>query len=102
MTAAQCVDFLVDRVGHERQNAAGEVRRSFETRYPPLYQAGYMLGGLQLRALYRELVEGGAMTPREFHDAVMHENCMPIAMLRESLTDRPLARDFNPSWRFDD
>jgi len=38
--------FLVDRVGHERENAAGEVRRSFKGDYGPLYQAGYMLGGL--------------------------------------------------------
>jgi hypothetical protein len=102
LTAAECVDFLVDRVGHERQNAAGEVRRSFETRYSPLYQAAYMLGGLQLRALYRELVDGGQMTPSQFHDAVMHENCMPIAMLRASLTDLELSRDYEPNWRFDD
>jgi hypothetical protein len=102
MTAAECVDFLVDRVGHERQNAAGEVRRSFETSYGPLYQAAYMLGGLQIRALYRELVEGGQMTPREFHDAVMHENCIPIAMVRASLTNQELSRDYKPDWRFDD
>jgi uncharacterized protein (DUF885 family) len=102
MTAAECVDFLVDRVGHERQNAAGEVRRSFETSYGPLYQAAYMLGGLQIRALYRELVESGKMTPREFHDAVMHENCIPIAMVRASLTNQELSRDYKPDWRFDD
>ncbi len=102
MTAAECVDFLVDRVGHERQNAAGEVRRSFETFYGPLYQAAYMLGGLQLRSLYRELVDSGKMTPREFHDAVMHENCIPIAMVRASLTNQELTRDYKPDWRFDD
>ena len=38
-TAKQCVDFLVDRVGHERENAAAEVRRSFEGNYPPLCAA---------------------------------------------------------------
>ncbi|MFX8937956.1 DUF885 family protein, partial [Acinetobacter baumannii] len=27
-TPQQCIDFLVDRVGHERANAEGEVRRS--------------------------------------------------------------------------
>jgi uncharacterized protein (DUF885 family) len=102
MTAAECVDFLVERVGHERQNAAGEVRRSFETHYGPLYQAAYMLGGLQLRALYREVVESGKMTPREFHDAVLQENCIPIAMVRASLTNQELSRDYEPQWRFDD
>ena len=51
-TPAQCIDFLVDRVGHERDNADAEVRRSFESSYGPLYQAGYMIGALQLRELY--------------------------------------------------
>ncbi|HKO78843.1 MAG TPA: DUF885 family protein, partial [Chitinophagaceae bacterium] len=47
----QCIDFLVDRVGHERANAEGEVRRSFTGGYGPLYQVAYMLGGLQFMAL---------------------------------------------------
>lgn len=102
MTAAECIDFLVDRVGHERDNAAGEVRRSFEAGYSPLYQAGYMLGGLQLRALYRELVTNGKMTPRAFHDAVLQENSIPIEMVRASLTHQPLTRDYKSQWRFDD
>jgi hypothetical protein len=102
MNAQECIDYLVDRVGHERENAEGEVRRSFETSYPPLYQAAYMLGGLQFRALYRELVDGGEMTPREFHDAVLEENSIPIEMVRASLTKQPLTRDYKPQWRFDD
>jgi uncharacterized protein (DUF885 family) len=53
MTEAEAVDFLVDRVGHERANAAAEVRRSFEGNYSPLYQVAYMMGGLQFRALRR-------------------------------------------------
>ncbi len=102
MTAQECIDFLVDRVGHERENAAGEVRRSFEGGYSPLYQAAYMLGGLQLRALYRELVTGGKMTPRAFHDAVLQENSIPIEMVRASLTHQPLTRDYKSQWQFDD
>ena len=50
-TPQQCIDFLVDRVGHERANAEGEVRRSFYGGYKPLYQIGYMIGGLQFMAL---------------------------------------------------
>ena len=57
MTPKQAIDFLVDTVDFERANAEAEVRRSFTGAYSPLYQAGYMLGGLQLRALYRELVD---------------------------------------------
>src|SRR5262249_37629322 len=33
MTPEQCVDLLVDRVGHERANAEGEVRRSVNGSY---------------------------------------------------------------------
>ena len=53
------IDFLVDRVGHERDNATAEVRRSFDPSagYGPLYQAAYLLGGLQLRGLRQELVD---------------------------------------------
>jgi len=89
-------------VGHERDNATAEVRRSFETDYGPLYQAAYMLGGLQLRALHRELVDSGKMTNREFHDRVLYENSIPIELVRASLTGQKLTRDFKSSWRFYD
>ena len=102
MTPQQAVDFLVDRVGHERDNAAAEVRRSFNGSYPPLYQTAYMLGGLQLRALHRELVDSGKMTNRAFHDAVLKENRVPIEMIRASLTGQKLSRDFRSNWRFYD
>ena len=102
MTAQECIDFLVDKVGHERENAAGEVRRSFESTYSPLYQAGYMIGALQLRALYRELVDSGKMTPRAFHDAVLQENSIPIEMVRASLTGQELTREYKSHWMFDD
>ena len=78
MTAQECVDFLVDRVGHERENAAAEVRRSFETDYEPLYQCAYMLGGLQFRALHKELVASGRMTNRQFHDAILQLNAIRL------------------------
>lgn len=102
MTPPQCIDFLVDRVGHERDNATAEVRRSFNGSYEPLYQCAYMLGGLQLRALRRELVKSGKMTDRAFHDAILHENAIPIEMVRASLTDVPLTPDHTTRWRFDD
>jgi len=58
----ESIDFLVDRVGHERDNATAEVRRSFEGGYSPLYQAAYLLGALQLRSLHKELVDSKIMT----------------------------------------
>ena len=102
MKPAEMVDFLVKRVGHELDGATAEVRRYIGGDYGPLYQAAYMLGGLQLRALYRELVVPGKMTPRAFHDAVLRENAIPIEMIRASLTRQELPRDFTPRWRFAD
>ena len=99
-TPQQCIDFLVDRVGHERANAEGEVRRSFTGHYGPLYQIAYMIGGLQFYALKTELVERGKMTYKEFHDAVLRENNMPVEMVRAILTDQPLEKDFKSAWRF--
>jgi uncharacterized protein (DUF885 family) len=96
----QCIDFLVDRVGHERESATGEVRRSFNGSYPPMYQAGYMLGALQLRELHRELVRPGGMTNRQFHDAILVGGPMPIEMVRVRLGAGLPPRDFRPQWRF--
>ena len=99
MTPQEAVDFLVERVGHERANAEAEVRRSF-MEAPPLYQAAYMLGGLQFRALHEELVGSGRMSDREFHDAVLRGGRMPVEMVWARLTGQPLTRDYRPHWRF--
>lgn len=100
MTPQECIDFLVDRVGHERENATAEVRRSVGGLYSPLYQCAYMLGGLQFRALHRELVQSGTMTDREFHDAILRMNRIPVEMIRARLADVPLSADYQPNWRF--
>jgi hypothetical protein len=100
MTPEQAIQFLVDTVGFERANAEGEVRRSFNGSYSPLYQAGYMLGGLQLRALHHELVDSGKMTERAFHDAILEGGAMPIAMVRARLSKLPLTREGLAPWRF--
>lgn len=100
MTPQQCIDFLVDRVGHERDNATAEVRRSFAGMYGPLYQAAYMLGGLQIRAMRKELVESGKLTNKQFHDGILQENSIPIEMVRASLSNAPLTRDFKAAWKF--
>jgi hypothetical protein len=100
MTPAAMVDFLVDRVGHERSGATAEVRRYIGSSYGPLYQAAYMLGGLQLRALYQELTGPGKLTPRAFHDAVLQQNAIPLEMIRTIMIGAELPRDWKPSWRF--
>ncbi len=100
MKPAEMVDFLVDRVGHERDGATAEVRRYIGGDYPPLYQAAYLLGGMELRALHKELVESGKMTDRAFHDAVLRENAIPIEMIRAGLAQTKLPRDHSPRWKF--
>jgi len=101
LTPEQCVDMLVDEVGHERRNAAAEVRRSFNGEYGPLYQVAYMIGGLQLRALQREAVGPGKLGLCEFHDAVLQGGNMPIEMVRARVEKLPLTKDWKPGWRFD-
>ncbi|MEX1183692.1 MAG: DUF885 family protein [Gemmatimonadota bacterium] len=94
----EAVDFLVERVGHERANAEAEVRRSAID--APLYQIAYMIGGLQFRELHRELVDSGQMTSKQFHDAVMQGGRMPVELVRARLDSRPLTADYQTQWRF--
>ncbi len=99
-TPQQCIDFLVDRVGHERANAEGEVRRSFTGGYGPLYQIAYMIGALQFYELKKELVDSKKMSFKQYHDKVMQENSMPVEMVRALLTNQSLTREFSTQWRF--
>jgi len=96
----EAVDFLVNEVGHERENATAEVRRSFQGNYGPLYQAAYLLGGLQLRGLKAELVDFGQMTLKEFHDAVVLQGSMPFPYTRLAISKMPLTRDMSLDWKF--
>lgn len=100
MTPQECIDLLVNKVGHERDNATAEVRRSFDGSYGPLYQIAYLIGGLQQYAMHKELVKSGKMTNREFNDALLKENRIPIEMLRAAITNQKLTRDFVTTWRF--
>ena len=100
MTPEEAIELLVERVGFERAASEAEVRRSFTGAYSPLYQAGYLLGGLQIRELHRELVESGQMTNRDFHDHILKSGRMPIEMVRASVTGESPPRDFEARWRF--
>jgi len=99
-TPEQCVDLLVNKVGHERDNALAEVRRSFSGDYGPLYQMAYMMGGLQFYELHKDLVGGKKMTDRQFHDAVLKEGSIPVEMVRAILTKQKLSKDHTTSWRY--
>jgi hypothetical protein len=98
----EAIDFLVDRVNFEPDNATAEVRRSFDPSagYSALYQAAYLLGGLQLRGLRQELVESGRMSEKAFHDRIVIQGSMPIALHRLAIVPEPLRRDMEVDWRF--
>lgn len=100
-TPRQCVDYLVQEVGHEYANAHAEVKRSFEEEeYGPLYQLAYLTGGLQLMRIHHELVDSGKMTNIEFHDRVIKENHLPMEMMRATLINQKLNRDYKTCWKF--
>lgn len=101
-TPQECIDFLVDRVGHERANAEGEVRRSFVGNYPPLYQLAYLTGGRQFYALHKELVDSGKMTDKEFHDRIITMNAMPVEMVKAIMTDQKINKNYKAKWKFYD
>ncbi|MEM9828699.1 MAG: DUF885 family protein, partial [Planctomycetota bacterium] len=100
MTPQECIDFLVDRVGHERRNATAEVRRSVMAGYGPLYQAAYMLGGLQILSLHKDLVESERWTEKQFHDRILREGSIPVTALKAILDDQPPGKNGFPPWRF--
>lgn len=102
LSPQECIDLLVDMVGHERATAEGEVRRSLNGNYSPLYQAGYFLGAMQLYALRQEVLSSKALGEKEFHDRVLKANQMPIELLRALLLKKDLSRDYKTQWRFYD
>ncbi len=102
MQPKEMVDFLVERVGHEKLGATSEVRRFIAGDYSPLYQCGYMIGGLQLNALHNELVGSKKMSEREFNDTVLTYNTMPIELIRAGMLKLPLTRESKATWRFYD
>lgn len=101
-TPEQCIDFLVDQVGHERRNATAEVRRSIQGGYGPLYQCAYMIGGLQLRSLHQEMVLEGSWSEKDFHDAILHAGPIPNEFLRAEMLGAAVPKEMSVSWRFDD
>ena len=100
MKATECVQFLIDRVGFEKANAEGEVRRSFNGSYPPIYQCAYMLGALQFYALHKEMVGSGKMTNRAFHDSLYQQGNMPVEMVRLAINGQKVDRNYEASWKF--
>ena len=101
MAPKEMVDFLVERVGHERPQATSEVRRYIAGRYGALYQAAYMLGGKQLQALHGEIVGAGRMTEKLFHDRILRMGPIPVDLVRALLVEEvELSPTYRTDWRF--
>ena len=103
MTIEECIDLLVNRIGHERSLATVEAKAHLSGRAyggNPLAQSSYLIGGLQVRALSRELVDSGTMTAKAFHDAVLLENSIPVELLRAKMINQDLRSDFTSKWKF--
>lgn len=99
MSPSECIEMLVNEGGHERSNAEGEVRRSFSGAYPELYQAAYLIGGIQVRALAKELSAQG-IPLKVFLDRMIVENEMPIEALRALILNEKLTRPATAQWKF--
>jgi uncharacterized protein (DUF885 family) len=102
MQPKEMVDFLVERVGHEKLGATGEVRRFIAGSYSPLYQCGYMIGGLQLNSLRKEIVGSGKMSEKQFNDTVLTYGSIPVELIRAGMLNLPLTRETKSTWRFYD
>jgi hypothetical protein len=99
MTPAEMVNFLVERVGHEKLGATSEVRRFIGDGYSPLYQCGYMIGGLQILALHHELVDSGKMREKQFNDTVLTYNAIPVDLIRAGMLHLLLRPDQRAEWK---
>ena len=102
MSTADCVQMLVEEVGHEQSTAEGEVRRSFNGDWPPLYQLAYLIGAIQMVALRNEVVSTKRLfTEKEFHDRVLTLGQMPWSVVRALLLDEEINPNTPPTWNWD-
>ena len=100
LTPDEMVSFLVERIGHEKNQATAEVRRYISPNVPVLYQVSYMIGGLQFMSLWKEHVQSGDMTEIEFHDAVLALGPIPLDLIHSALKKADFPQDYVPRWRF--
>ena len=100
MSPKECIDFLVDRVGHERDNATGEVRPLVQRRLrpalpgrlPPRRHAAPRPPS-RARRVGQDDRQG---VPRRDPQGEPH----PVEMIRAVLTKQKLGGDFISSWKF--
>ena len=52
------------------------------------------------QALRKELVDTRQMTEMQFHDEIMRQGNMPMALIRLRMTKQKLTRDMDLNWKF--
>lgn len=100
ITPPEMIEFLADRVGHERFGATSEVRRYIGDDYSPLYQCSYLIGGLQLRALREEVLGSQLMSEREAHDRLLTYGAIPVILIRADMLNLDLSDPQTLNWNF--
>jgi len=45
-------------------------------------------------------VDSGKMTYKQYHDAILKENNIPVELLRAILTNQKLKREYTTNWLF--
>ncbi|MFW5946419.1 MAG: DUF885 domain-containing protein [Candidatus Natronoplasma sp.] len=88
MSFSEAVNYMVETVGMDRQDAEKEVRRYTQN---PAYQLSYLIGKKMIKELKGEVKEkmGDDFEEKFFHDTILYAGSVPIKYLRE-IFDRKL------------
>ena len=89
MSFDECVQFLVDNVDMDKENATAEVRRYLGNPTRPL---SYLYGYNQIERLRLDFMKmrGDQFTDKEFHDTFLTYGSIPIPLIRSGMLGDPL------------
>lgn len=81
MSVDQAVDFMVEKIHHERPNALAEVRRYTTSPTQPM---SYLMGKLEILKIYEDYkaAKGGSFALKEFHNELLSHGTIPPAAVR--------------------
>ncbi|MGH7469526.1 MAG: hypothetical protein ACRENP_16370 [Longimicrobiales bacterium] len=54
---------------------------------------------MPFRELRRKLVESGQLDEKAFHDEIMRQGSIPVALIRLALSRQKLTRDMSLEWK---
>ncbi len=82
MSFDEAVNYLIDNVGMDKEDAKKEVKRYTQN---PAYQLSYLLGKQMIKELKEEVKErmGDDFEEKFFHDTILYAGSVPMKYLRE-------------------